>query len=429
MKTDELLIYRLNEDDLLVKAQPLLEEGTDPDEGRKILYGICAKLLATAGESGFYGNLWHCCIADLLVNHENIYSREAEIRGEIEGTVNDAVLHDMGFFFSMFFCDFEALAERWQVPELKLVTDFRPSSGESGVYNGRIRDRICTLAQEMAGCKDAAQMKDAVTQFYKEYGVGRFGLHKAFRVEHGEDGVQIVPIKRILHVYMNDLIGYESAKRKLIENTEAFLKGRPANNVLLFGEAGTGKSSCIKAISNEYYEQGLRIIEIYRHQFKDIHAVISQLKGRNYRFILYMDDLSFEEFETEYKYLKAVIEGGLEKKPDNILIYATSNRRHLIRENFSDRDGAAISDKHGGDTTQEKLSLAGRFGLSIYFEEPDFDEYQQIVKELAKKHGIDMDEEQLRKEATRWEMRSGSMSGRTAQQFIDSLLGRDEYAK
>ena len=238
MKTDELLIYRLNEDDLLVKAQPLLEEGTDPDEGRKILYGICAKLLATAGESGFYGNLWHCCIADLLVNHENIYSREAEIRGEIEGTVNDAVLHDMEFFFSMFFCDFEALAERWQVPELKLVTDFKPSSGESGVYNGRIRDRICTLAQEMAGCKDAAQMKDAVTQFYKEYGVGRFGLHKAFRVEHDGNGVQIVPIKRILHVYMNDLIGYESAKRKLIENTEAFLKGRPANNVLLFGEAG-----------------------------------------------------------------------------------------------------------------------------------------------------------------------------------------------
>ena len=272
MRTDELLVYRLEKEDLLVKAQPLLEEGTDAAEGRKILYGICAKLLETAGESGFYGNLWHCYIADLLVNHENIYSREAEIRGEIEGTVNDAVLHDMEFFFSMFFCDFEALAERWQMPELRLITGFRPSSGESGVYNSRIRDRICALAQEMADCTDAAQMKDAVTQFYKEYGVGRFGLHKAFRVEHGEDGVQIVPIKRILHVYMDDLVGYESAKKKLIENTEAFLKGRPANNVLLFGEAGTGKSSCIKAISNEYYDRGLRIIEIYRHQFKDIHA-------------------------------------------------------------------------------------------------------------------------------------------------------------
>ena len=221
------------------------------------------------------------------------------------------------------------------------------------------------------------------------------------------------------------MIGYETAKARLVENTEAFIEGRPANNVLLYGEAGTGKSSSIKAIANQYFDRGLRIIEIYRHQFRDLNDVIGQIKGRNYRFIIYMDDLSFEEFETEYKYLKAVIEGGLEKKPSNVLIYATSNRRHLVRESFRDRDGDALYDKHGGDTVNEKLSLAGRFGLSIYFGSPEFDEFQHIVAELAKRHGIDMDEKTLRSEATKWQMRHGGLSGRTAQQFIDSLLGKD----
>ena len=149
---------------------------------------------------------------------------------------------------------------------------------------------------------------------------------------HDEDGVQIVPITKIAHVHLDDLVGYELAKKKLIENTEAFVQGRKANNCLLFGDAGTGKSSSIKGILNEYYDQGLRIIEFYKHQFQDLNDVIAQVKNRNNRFIIYMDDLSFEEFEIEYKYLKAVIEGGLERKPENVLIYATSSRRHLIRE-------------------------------------------------------------------------------------------------
>ena len=157
--------------------------------------------------------------------------------------------------------------------------------------------------------------------------MGKFGLHKAFRVEHTEEGVEILPITKIAHVHLDDLVGYEIAKKKLIDNTEAFVKGRKANNCLLFGDAGTGKSSSIKAILNQYYDQGLRMIEVYKHQFQDLNDVIAQVKNRNYKFIIYMDDLSFEEFEIEYKYLKAVIEGGLERKPDNILIYATSNRR------------------------------------------------------------------------------------------------------
>ena len=190
--------------------------------------------------------------------------------------------------------------------------------------------------------------------------------HKAFRVEHHENGAGIVPITNIAHVHLDDLVGYELAKKKLVENTEAFVEGRAANNCLLFGDAGTGKSSSIKAIINQYYDKGLRMIEIYKHQFGDLQSVIAQIKNRNYKFIIYMDDLSFEEFEIEYKYLKAVIEGGLEKKPQNVLIYATSNRRHLIRENFSDKEEVR-EDMHTSDTVQEKLSLVYRFGVSIYF--------------------------------------------------------------
>ncbi len=434
MKYRELILYRSTEyGSLLMQAAGLIESyergeyaGDRKEAGREALCSLIHDLLDLSCANGFYGNLWHCMLANLLVNHENAYSRACEIRGKVQGSINQAALHDFEIFRAYFDYDFGPMEKDLEVPVLSLLRDYTPSSQESKVYNSRIRDRICQLAKQLEGTVDAEGMKDAVTDFYGEYGVGRFGLHKAFRIVSGEGGMaRIVPIKNILHVHMDDLVGYESAKQKLLENTEAFLAGRPANNVLLYGEAGTGKSSSIKAIANQYYEKGLRIIEIYRHQFRDLNDVISQIKGRNYRFIIYMDDLSFEEFETEYKYLKAVIEGSLEKKPSNVLIYATSNRRHLVRESFKDREGDALYDKHGGDTVNEKLSLAGRFGLSIYFGSPEFGEFQHIVAELAKRNGITMDEKTLASEATRWQMRHGGLSGRTAQQFIDSLLGRE----
>ena len=178
----------------------------------------------------------------------------------------------------------------------------------------------------------------------------------------------------------------------------------------------------IKAILNQYYDQGLRMIEVYKHQFQDLNDVIAQIKNRNYKFIIYMDDLSFEEFEIEYKYLKAVIEGGLEKKPDNVLIYATSNRRHLIRETFKDKEDRD-EELHTNDTVQEKLSLVARFGVSIFFCAPDKKQFQEIVRELAKKNEIDMSDDELFLEANKWELSHGGLSGRTAQQFIDYLAG------
>ena len=325
----------------------------------------------------------------------------------------------------MFDYDFEELEKSLDADCLKIIMDYKSGNSGGKVFNRRVRDRICDLSRALAATQNVDHFKRTLTQFYKEFGVGKLGLHKAFRVEHPENSdVEIIPITNIAHVHLDDLVGYEDAKKKLVDNTKAFVEGKKANNCLMFGDAGTGKSSSIKAILNQYYDQGLRMIEVYKHQFQDLNDVIAQIKNRNYKFIIYMDDLSFEEFEIEYKYLKAVIEGGLEKKPKNVLIYATSNRRHLIRETFRDKQDRD-EDMHTNDTVQEKLSLVARFGVTIYFGSPDKKAFQEIVRVLAKKNGINMPEEQLLLEANAWELSHGGLSGRTAQQFIDYLAGKE----
>ena len=432
MREQELIVYKDFEGEeggLLYDMSWLMEHYQDEYYNKEdmagLLYDCIHRLLEMAGNHGFYGNLWHCYLSNLLVNNENSYSKACEIRGAVEGTINQAVLHDIVIFKELFDYDFSDMIETLSVKGFELIRDYVSSDSESKVYNSRIRERICSLAVKFTQNHTPEEMKDTLTEFYKDYGVGKFGLHKAFRVVHDEDGVRIVPIQNIAHVYLNDLVGYEIPKQKLVENTEAFVEGRRANNCLLFGDAGTGKSSSIKGIANEYYERGLRIIEMYKHQFQDLNEVITQIKNRNYKFIIYMDDLSFEDFEIEYKYLKAVIEGGLEKKPENVLIYATSNRRHLVREKFSDKEERR-DDLHAGDTVQEKLSLVSRFGVTIFFAAPDKKEFQNIVRVLAERYGVTMPEEELLLEANKWELAHGGLSGRTAQQFIDYLLGRKE---
>lgn len=433
MREKELIVYREKPGtgrllaDMAWLMENYAEEG-EREHAAGLLYDCMNGLLEMAGSHGFSGNLWHCYLSNLLVNNENSYSRACEIRGAVDGTINEAVLHDIEIYREFFAFDFGKLMEVLNVPAFQMVLSYQGNRQESKVYNTRIRSRICELAGKLGGAESAEEMKECLTDFYKEYGVGRFGLHKAFRISHREDrqgkgSALIEPILNIAHVHLNDLVGYETAKKKLIDNTEAFVQGKKANNCLLYGDAGTGKSSSIKAIANEYYDQGLRIIEVYKHQFQDLNDVIAQIKNRNYKFIIYMDDLSFEDFEIEYKYLKAVIEGGLEKKPGNVLIYATSNRRHLVREKFSDKR-EMDDDLHNNDTVQEKLSLVSRFGVTIYFGAPDKFQFQDIVKALAARNGVQMPEEELLLEANKWELFHGGLSGRTAQQFIDYLLGQ-----
>lgn len=426
--TKNLILYKNFENGRLFYNMTWLMENYKNEYYNKedlaaLFYECFNQLSELAVSHGFRGNLWHNFLTFILVNNENAYSKACEIRGAVEGSINQLALHDLRIIKELFDFDFEAFAAAYEVDCIDAILHYESMEQSGRLFNKRISERICELTEKLEQSKDAEQFLYEVTEFYREFGVGKFGLHKAFRIQHREDCAEIIPITNIAHVKLDDLVGYEIAKQKLIDNTEAFVNGREANNCLLFGDAGTGKSTSIKAIANQYYEKGLRLIEVYKHQFCDLNDVIAQIKNRNYKFIIYMDDLSFEEFEVEYKYLKAVIEGGLEKKPDNVLIYATSNRRHLIRETFSDKEEIR-EDMHTSDTVQEKLSLYARFGVTIYFGAPNKKEFEQIVAALAQKNEINMTKEELFAEANKWELSHGGLSGRTAQQFINYLLGR-----
>ena len=430
-RVKECVLYRgFEHGDILDKMTALMDaserSAVNASEMEEEFYECVNGLIEIAGSYGFTGNLWHDYLTLLLVNHENAFSMASEIRGAIEGSINQLALHDFAIFKELYDFDLTVLDKLFHTSCCNILCNYEAPQDTGKMFNKRIRDRICDMSKTLAVAKDTNEFMADMVQFYKDFGVGKLGLHKAFRIDHDQNGrAVIVPVTRIAHVQLEDLVGYEIPKQKLVENTEAFVRGRKANNCLLFGDAGTGKSSSIKGILNKYYDEGLRIIEVYKHQFVDLNQIIAQIKDRNYKFIIYMDDLSFEEFEIEYKYLKAVIEGGLERKPENILIYATSNRRHLVRETFSDKNDVRTNDElHSTDTVQEKLSLVARFGVTIYFGAPTPKEFKTIVCSLAERNHIDMPTEQLLAEANKWELAHGGLSGRTAQQFIDYLLGK-----
>ena len=385
-------------------------------------------LLQTATDYGFDGNLWQDYLTWFLLMNENPFSLTCEKVGPGNGTVNDLVRNDFRIFMDLFDYDFGPIEEALGIRCFSMISSYRAIRKTEKMYNRNVSEKVKALSGRLAAAEDEDEFFRLVTDAYREQGVGLFGLNKAFRLdENAADRLVFRPINNMDTVLLDDLVGYELQKAKLIENTEAFVKGRRANNVLLFGDSGTGKSTSIKAIANQYYDQGLRMIEIYKHQFRDLSAIIAQIKNRNYRFIIYMDDLSFEEHEVEYKFLKAVIEGGVETRPENILIYATSNRRHLIRESWNDRsDEDNQNDKHHSDTVEEKLSLVNRFGVTIGYMRPTTQEYYGIVIELARRAGITMSEEDLKKEANKWDPAHGGISGRTAQQFINYLLAGQE---
>ena len=384
-------------------------------------------MLEVATDYGFDKNLWHNYLTFILITNENPFSITCEKVGANDGSVNAFAKNDFQVFMNLFHYDFSKIEAQLGINCFSVISDYKAIVKKELMYNKNVSEKVQVLSEKLAAAKDVDEFFAHVTEFYRAYGVGMFGLNKAFRITGSDNGkVTFHPINNMDKVMLDDLIGYEIQKKKLVENTEAFVQGRKANNALLFGDSGTGKSTSIKAIVNEYYDQGLRMIEIYKHQFKDLSTVIADIKNRNYKFIIYMDDLSFEEFEIEYKFLKAVIEGGVETKPDNILIYATSNRRHLIKETWNDRsDMESANGLHRSDTIEEKLSLVNRFGCQINYSKPSQKEYFNIVVNLAKKNGLTMTEEELCAEANKWELSHGGISGRTAQQFINHCLGNE----
>lgn len=421
MKAPKLYVYReLEKDWVFNKMLQITYDSMNLETVEEDTAELVGYILDISEKMGFKGNLWNDYIAYMIVNSENPFSLASERRGYMDGSINEIVMYDISAFIRMFGMDLNVFDYKYNT-NLSMLTSFVNNNENEAYYNKRIRDSIIELANRLAGIQDEREFQYIVCDFYREHGVGKLGLFKAFRINHTQDNRAVIePVVSVEHVYLNDLIGYDIQKKKLVDNTEAFIMGKKANNVLLFGDSGTGKSSSIKAILNEYYDSGLRMIEVYKHQFKDLSAIINQVKDRNYKFVIFMDDLSFEEFEIEYKYLKAVIEGGLEKRPDNVLIYATSNRRHLVREKFSDKE-ERDDDLHSRDTVQEKLSLSARFGVSIYYGSPDKKQFNEIIKGLAKKNNIVMDEDKLLLEANKWEVSHGGLSGRNAMQFINYL--------
>lgn len=429
IRVHELILYRNFNDnifnDMAEVANNYENEQADKEALIEKLYQCVNGIVTIARDHGFTGNLWQGYLTYLLTTNENAFSMSCEKVGAIEGSINNLAKHDLHVFQEAYAVDWEVIEKKLGVHFMSLISAYDAPQSQGVIYSKALRERLAELTLQLAQAKDYHEMYDHLTAFYKDYGVGKFGLHRAFKIISEGNDPKIQAITRTEQVMLDDLVGYESQKQRLIANTKAFVEGRKANNVLLYGDSGTGKSTSIKAILNEYYKDGLRMIEVYKHQFKDISNVIAQIKNRNYKFILYMDDLSFEDFEIEYKFLKAVIEGGLETKPDNVLIYATSNRRHLIRETWDDRKQNS-KDVHGNDSMQEKLSLSTRFGESIFYGRPDQKTYIHIANELAKRSGLEITEEEIKLQSVQWELSHGGKSGRTAQQFINHLLGTAE---
>lgn len=426
----KLLIYGdMPKDSILMELSSIIREfkgeNYKKDEIITRIYHQVKRILEVSTDYGFDRNLWHNYLTYLLITNENPFSLTCEKVGANGGSVNYFAKNDFKQFMKLFDYDFKPMEEELGIDCFEKLQNYKAIGKTELMYNKNVSEKVQSLSLKLENAKDENEFFDYVTEFYKQYGVGMFGLNKAFRIKDGDGPLEFHAINNMDKVVLDDLVGYEIQKKKLVDNTEAFVQGRKANNCLLFGDSGTGKSTSIKAIVNEYYEQGLRMIEIYKHQFKDLSNVIAAIKNRNYKFIIYMDDLSFEDFEIEYKFLKAVIEGGVETKPENILIYATSNRRHLIKETWNDRSDVQVENgMHKSDTMEEKLSLVHRFGVTINYSKPTQKEYFEIAVELCRRLGVKLSDDEIKAEANKWELSHGGISGRTAQQFANYLAGQ-----
>ena len=290
-------------------------------------------------------------------------------------------------------------------PSLMRPAESRYQDVESALFGGS-PEKLAAVVADYAG----------------RHGTGILGSASAF-VYHGT----LRPVEHIDQISLEDLLGYEEEKRILCLNTEAFLAGEKALNALLYGERGTGKSSSIKAILNRYADEGLKMIEVDKENLKHLKNLLEMLRNRGGKYILFLDDLSFEDYENEYKSLKAMMQGELEEKTDNILVYATSNRRHFIRENWSDRLDE-MGEIHRSDSMEEKLSLADRFGILLTFQRLNQKEYLEMVRFMARREGLVMDDDVLVREALQWEIAGHGMSGRSAEQLMVSLMMREGKA-
>jgi uncharacterized protein len=364
-------------------------------------------------------DVWRSHLVVRLLADENAFTLGAE-RGEMSPVLLEQVRQDLRTL--------QALFELGAGSLLEMVENGVP--GSEGIWVpwtdlGRVGEDSPrhALARKLAAAEDWGDCVELLADHFFRHGAGPFGRYRAFR--WSEDSLRAVPDPDA--VRLAELVGYEREREPLLWNTERFLAGLPAHHALLYGLPGTGKSSTVKAVLNEYADRGLRLVEMAKEDLKALPRVLEILRERGPRFVIFVDDLSFEEHEVEYKSLKALIEGSIEEPPENVRVYATSNRRNLVRELFSERDGS--DDVHSRDTMQEKLSLAARFGLRITFPVPDQKRYLEMVAGLARSRGIKLPHEELVERAILWDRWHAGRSGRTARQFVDELEAELAYGQ
>ncbi len=399
-----VVIYKnvLN-DDTVKKFVKILEfisdEKPDVDGVYKLYSELYSELTKYAVKNDVYNGIWKSKINDLVKVDENIFSLLSEKFGKdmIDKRLKMAAEKELETL--------KKLADVDLIGYIEEHLSFNMPPWENLINHWNKGD-----IADILDCKTI----DEIIDYYNKNGCGLFNRYRAFRWDNGE----LIGVEHSDPVEFDDLIGYEEEHRIVIDNTNRFMRGLPASNILLYGDRGTGKSSTVKAVLNMYYIKGLRLIEVSRQDMMDLNKIINIISSRGLKFILFLDDLSFEENETEYKILKSTLEGGIEKLPENVIIYATSNRRHLIREYLDD---SVQNELHLMDTKEEKLSLADRFGITITFMSPNQEGYLKIVESLAQKYGISLDMDTLKSESLRWCTWHNGMSPRSAKQFIDYI--------
>lgn len=401
-----LTVYKNIAKDKIIE---ILSQSFSDDDNLPSLAQLVSVLTEKAEKHGFTGNLLRNYIIHLLLTDENTFTMLCENNIDVQNSsIYKLAQADIHKILEIANIDLKSLPDfKFMENAISEISDYRPVCPKS--HQTEITD--ITI--------------DNIIAYHSKNGCGDISKYRTFKYSDSQH--KLVGIPHPDPITFDDLIGYESQTKTLIDNTEAFIKGYKANNVLLVGARGTGKSSSVKALVNKYFTQGLRLLEITKEQIILLPDILKLLKPRGRRFIIYIDDLSFDEQEIQYKYMKSILEGGSESQPDNVLFYATSNRRHLIQEKWSDRaQGSQEAEIHTTDTLNEKLSLSDRFGITITYPKPTPKEYISIVSGLAKRQGLDIDQTALEKMAMSWELNQKGMSGRTAKQFINNMIWQSQ---
>ncbi|MDD6255226.1 MAG: ATP-binding protein [Eubacteriales bacterium] len=411
MNLERMLFYdNIRNDENVVKAVNIIENGNstahaDRKKAEVDYYELQRRLLREVRFGDPDLTFWQNYVAGLVADSENSFSLAAE-KGEPDELTMSLAEGDAAEIIQLMNLDWSTASPRMH-DDRPCVCMLKAPVKEDG--------RASVVAEALAYEPSEAIRKLAV--YYRKKMCGELGRYNAFVWNGYLRGIEYPD-----PITFDDLIGYKTQQEQLIGNTETFLGGGRANNVLLYGDKGTGKSSSVKALLNKFADDGLRLISLPKDRILEINEVMNRVSDRGCKCIIFIDDLSFEASELQYKKFKSVLEGGIEVQPANVLVYVTSNRRNLVKEMWSDRGDSG--EVHARDGMEERQSLADRFGLTITFSAPDKKLYEEIVRSVAKKEGVDMDEETLLKEAVKWDARQTGRSGRSARQFVTHIAGK-----